>query len=293
MDSKPKPLFETENPLTERLGDDFFDELPKTPGVYKMYGLAERLLYVGKAKNLRNRLFTYRRAKPGRESRKTIRLVRMIHSIKIEELPTEEEALLRENELIREYSPEFNHAKTQPHTYYFISCKSEGDTLITNLRMHLRDEESERSFGAFKGHQTVRGGLGAMLRQLYIIEHSIRQPFDLPSTLLRNLSPKHYKLSAENIIAGGWLDTVLAFFAGRSNQLLFNIMDHAQEHELLEAFIGKLILKDMERLKYFYDRCCCRNYEIVEALNLESDLIPQGKLDDYLVRHAFLKKNKS
>jgi hypothetical protein len=56
-------LFESENPLVERLGNDLFNDLPRTPGIYKMYGSADRLLYVGKAKDLRSRLQTYRRAK--------------------------------------------------------------------------------------------------------------------------------------------------------------------------------------------------------------------------------------
>lgn len=284
------PLFESENPLTERLGADFFDELPKVPGIYKMYGASGQLLYVGKAKNLRSRLFTYRRAKPGRESRKTIRLVRMIHSIELEEHPTEEEALLRENEVIRNQKPQFNHAKKQHETYYYLAFSTENNTITTDLRMHVRDEEIETTFGAFKGHVTVRRGLGALLRQLYIIEHAISRSFDLPSQLLRKLTPMHYELPAEKIIGSEWISAIRHFLEGSEPLLLFHIMDQAREQQLLESFIGKVILKDMEALKFFYDRCCHRNFEIVKALDLKSPLIPQEKLDDYLVRLAFIKE---
>ena len=62
--SDQQRLFDEYNPIEKRVGEHFFEELPKQSGIYKMYGSAGRLLYVGKAKNLRNRLFTYRRAKP-------------------------------------------------------------------------------------------------------------------------------------------------------------------------------------------------------------------------------------
>lgn len=287
-----EPLFESDNPLTERLGSEFFDGLPKIPGVYKMYSSSGQLLYVGKAKNLRSRLLTYRRARPGRESRKTIRLVRMIHAIELEELPTEEEALLRENELIREHKPEFNHAKSQHEAYYYLVFKIMQKEIITDLRMHVREEEKEQTYGAFKGHVTVRRGLGALLRQLYIIEYSIIQPFDLPSQLLRKLTPMHYKMPVSRLTDNILFDTVPSFLEGSSIELLFVIMEQVRELQLLETFIGKVIMKDMEALKFFYDRCSRRNFEIVKALDLRSPLIPQEKLDDYLVRLAFMKEHE-
>lgn len=285
-----QPLFESENPLTEQLGEAFFDELPTVPGIYKMYGSAGRLLYVGKAKNLRSRLLTYRRARPGRESRKVIRLVRMIHAIELEEHPTEEEALLRENELIRTQKPEFNHAKKQHEAYYYLVFRTESSRIITDLRMHVREGENEDTFGAFKGHVTVRRGLGGLLRQLYIIEHKILKPFDLPSQLLKKLTPMHYELSVDELASSEWMGQVRQFLEGSEPALLFEIMEHAREQKLLESFIGKVILKDMEALKFFYDRCCRRNYEIVQQLNLNTSLIPQEKLDDYLVRWAFARE---
>jgi len=284
------PFFESENPLTERLGAGFFEALPKVPGIYKMYGSAGRLLYVGKAKNLRSRLLTYRRARPGRESRKVIRLVRMIHAIELEEHPSEEEALLRENELIRNHKPEFNHAKKQHEAYYYLVFKAGNSEIITDLRMHVREEEKEQTYGAFKGHVTVRRGVGALLRQLYIIEHTISKPFELPSQLLRKLTPLHYELPTDELAGSDWIADVRLFLEGGDSRLLFNIMEYTREQKLLESFIGKVILKDMEALKFFYDRCCRRNYEINEILDLESPLIPQEKLDDYLVQWAFAKE---
>lgn len=293
MPKQTECFLESENPLPGRLGAAFFDELPRGPGVYKMYGAEGRLLYVGKAKNLRRRLQTYRRARRGRESRKVIRLVRMVYDIALEPLATEEEALLRENELIRTRKPAFNHAKKQHEAYYFISACMEGQTLLTDLRMHVRDEERPHTYGAFKGHGTVRRGLGALLRQLYIMEHGITQPFALPSQLMRRMTPMHYKLPVPGLLEAHALPVVLdEWFRGASARLQDLIIGHARAHQLLEDFIGKIILKDMEALHYFHERCARRNYRVTEALSLDSPLLAQEKLDDYLVRWSFLDQSE-
>lgn len=276
-------LFETDNPLEERLGKSFFEELPVTPGVYKMYSRESLLLYVGKAKNLRRRLFTYRRVKPGTGSRKVRRLIRMIRSISIEQLPTEQEALLRENELIRTNKPPFNRAKKSPETYYFISVVPDGESLVFDLRMHRKKEADDYTYGAFKGHRSVRRTLGALLRQLYIMEHNISCPFRLPPQLLNKLTPRHYKLMTSEPVK----EHIRQFLGGTSDRLLFEIADHARRNKLLEQFIGKLILKDMEALAGFFKRSAGRNRKIIRQLGLKSHIIPQEKLDDYLVELSF------
>lgn len=215
-------LFETGNPLEERLGKDFFDALPTCPGVYKMYSREEMLLYVGKAKNLRRRLFTYRRVTSSSGSQKTKRLVRMVRRIAIEQCSTEEKALLRENELIRTRKPPFNRAKKAPETYYYISAVPEGEALIFDLRMHRKEASPDNTFGAFKGPRGVRRALGALLRQLYVMERQIATPFLLPSRLLNRLTPLHYTLRATDQIQ----EQIRHFLGGESDQLLCTIVDH-------------------------------------------------------------------
>ena len=103
-------LFEPPKPLVERFGDEFFAALPAKPGVYFFCGAAEGVLYVGKARNLRKRLGSYRVANPERLSRRIIRLLHQVRRVEWDECPTEEAARNREELLICVLAPKFNAA---------------------------------------------------------------------------------------------------------------------------------------------------------------------------------------
>jgi excinuclease UvrABC nuclease subunit len=103
-------LFDPPKPLVERFGEKFFTALPTGPGVYFMCGAAEGVLYVGKARNLRKRLGSYRVANPERLPRRIIRLLHQVRRIEWDECPTEEAARQREELLICVLAPKFNAA---------------------------------------------------------------------------------------------------------------------------------------------------------------------------------------
>jgi len=103
-------LFDPPKPLVERLGEEFFSRLPTGPGVYLMCGESEGVLYVGKARNLRKRLGSYRVANPERLPRRIIRLLYKVRRIEWDECPTEEAASHREEQLICVLAPKFNAA---------------------------------------------------------------------------------------------------------------------------------------------------------------------------------------
>jgi predicted GIY-YIG superfamily endonuclease len=103
-------LFPPPRPLVERLGADFFRELPERPGVYLMCGREEGVLYVGSAKNLRRRLTSYRVANPERLSRRIVRLLHRVTRIEIDECSCDAAARAREELLICVLSPRFNRA---------------------------------------------------------------------------------------------------------------------------------------------------------------------------------------
>jgi len=88
---------------------------------------AKTVLYVGKAKNLRKRLGSYRVANPDRMPRRHLRMLRAVASIDLEKCPDERSALTRESELLLKLRPKFNRAGTWPaRILYLLWRKTEG-----------------------------------------------------------------------------------------------------------------------------------------------------------------------
>jgi len=103
-------LFPPPKPLVERFGAEFFRTIPTAPGVYLMCGAGEGVLYVGKARNLRKRLSSYRVANPERMPRRIIRLLFQVRRIEWDICLSESVANAREEALILNLSPRFNRA---------------------------------------------------------------------------------------------------------------------------------------------------------------------------------------
>jgi len=114
-------LISDPRPLDERLGQKFFRLAPKRAGVYVMRDAADKVLYVGKAKNLRQRLQNYRVANPDRMPRRHLRMVREVARIEFQFCLGESAALKRESKLLRSMKPRFNRAGVWPgKTKFFV-----------------------------------------------------------------------------------------------------------------------------------------------------------------------------
>jgi len=125
-------LFPHPKPLVERFGSDFFRQLPARPGVYLFCGPTEGVLCVGKAKNLRKRLGSYRTANPDRLPRRIIRLLHRVTRIEWDECPSEAIASFREEMLIAVLQPRFNAAgKVWPRG----AGKREGGNRLTTKQL--------------------------------------------------------------------------------------------------------------------------------------------------------------
>src|SRR5579862_5303284 len=128
MKSAQQRFWPDAQPLVERLGRDFFRQLPERAGVYQMRDAKETVLYVGKAKNLRHRLCSYRVANPERMARRTLRLLNLVEGITWEACANEAAALDRESELLLEIKPRFNRAGVWRGERRFIAwrCQAGG-----------------------------------------------------------------------------------------------------------------------------------------------------------------------
>ena len=289
MDSNTLQLIKTGPLLEERLGTDIFSSIPKTPGIYRFYDSDDTLLYVGKAKNLRNRLFTYKRAKPGQVSRKVSRLIGRIDHFEIEETDTERNALLLENRWIREERPPFNHANKQTEAYYFIYFRPSETELEFRLAMRIHDEtDTDQWYGAFKGHAPVRRSLGCLLQLLWMAEHTVSHPHHLPVQLTRRLTPMRYVMpfSEESVTRFYDVQGMLRrWFLGESCEILDYLMVMVEHGDTpLNRFQTRFMEDRLHHLKNFYDRALTR----YRHLRGERRLIPQDELDDLVVEAAFM-----
>lgn len=112
-------------------------DYPTQPGVYKYFDHEGQLLYVGKAKNLRKRIASYfTKINIGY---KTNELVRRITRIEFTLVDTEQDALLLENALIKEYQPKFNITLKDDKTYPYIVIKHEPFPRIFLTRKKIND----------------------------------------------------------------------------------------------------------------------------------------------------------
>ena len=127
-------LFPDPRPLVDRLGCEFFRRLPQSPGVYLMRGDCGTILYVGKAKNLRKRLNSYRVANPQRMARRTLRLLHRVKEISWEECSDELQAIRRESELLRTLKPQFNRAGVWQGPSRFLTWRCCSGTLEFTVR---------------------------------------------------------------------------------------------------------------------------------------------------------------
>jgi hypothetical protein len=155
-------LFPDPRPLVERLGQDFFRQLTERPGVYLMEDATGLVLYVGKAKNLRQRLGHYRVANPDRMGRRHLRLLRQVARIELQECADEIAALAREAELLRALKPKFNRAGVWPATPRFLVWREAGQAL--ELAISVRPAIGWQVFGPFgSGAVFLRAALVRLL----------------------------------------------------------------------------------------------------------------------------------
>ena len=112
--------------------------LPDNPGVYQYYDVDGKIIYVGKAKNLKKRVLSYFN-KDQHDSGKTMVLVKKIVDIKYIIVDTEIDALLLENNLIKKYQPRYNVLLKDDKTYPWICIKKEPFPRVFTTRIVVKD----------------------------------------------------------------------------------------------------------------------------------------------------------
>lgn len=160
--------------------------LPNSPGVYQYFDKEDKILYIGKAKNLQKRVRSY--FTKNHENGKTRVLVKKISSIKHIVVETETDALLLENNLIKKYQPRYNVLLKDDKTYPWICIKKESFPRIFLTRKLIKD--GSEYFGPYTSVRTARALL-SLIKEIYPLRTC---SFNLSK---QNIESKKYKLCLE------------------------------------------------------------------------------------------------
>lgn len=148
--------------------------LPTSPGVYQYSDKEGRIIYIGKAKNLKKRVASY--FTKSHENTKTRLLVKRIEDIRYLVVDTELDALLLENNLIKKYQPKYNIQLKDDKTYPWICVKKEPFPRVFTTRRVIKDGSAY--YGPY-ADKRILATLMALIREVYPLR-----------TCHLNLSPK-------------------------------------------------------------------------------------------------------
>ena len=141
-------------------------KLPQKPGVYLMHGPHDEIIYVGKAVNLRNRVRQYFQSSRGKTA-KILRMVSLIRRFEYVVVDSELEALILENNLIKEYKPKYNTLLKDDKTYPYIKVTM-GEPYPRIMSVRKVKKDKARYFGPYTSGLAVNNTID-MLHKLFQI----------------------------------------------------------------------------------------------------------------------------
>lgn len=150
--------------------DELFEKarlLPATPGVYIMRNKSGRIIYVGKSKALKNRVSSYF-APSSDHHGKTKRMVESVHDFEVYFTLTELEALIQENQFIKQFQPRYNIKLKDGGGYPYIKMTNSAYPEFSVV--YKRNDGNDKYFGPYSSHNVARN-----------ILETVRKAFSLPA----------------------------------------------------------------------------------------------------------------
>ena len=252
--------------------------LPDQPGIYQYFDQSGKIIYVGKAKNLKKRVSSY--FKKTQENRKTELLVRNIADIRHMVVETEQDALLLENNLIKKYQPRYNIRLKDDKTYPWIVIKNERFPRVFQTRNVIKDGSGY--FGPYTSILTVRTLL-EFFRKLYklrncklnLAEEQIRQgkfKVCLEYHIGNCLGPCVGKLDHDQYMKS--IDQIKEILKGNISGVIKYLKDLMRQYSLEMKFEDAALIKEkLDLLEKFQSRSTVVSNSIsdVDVFSIDQD----------------------
>ena len=222
----------------------FLKSLTTRPGVYQMYDASHKLLYVGKARNLKNRVGSYFRASGLTE--KTMALVARIQEIQVTVTSTEVDALLLEHNLIKSHQPPYNILLRDDKSYPYIFLSSQDAYPRVSLHRGAKRRKGQY-FGPYPSAGAVRESLHFLqkvfkVRQCEDSYFSNRSRPCLQYQIGRCTAPCVDLVTEEEYAAQ--VENTTLFLRGKSQQLMARLADDMEQAAATLAYEKAAVLRD-------------------------------------------------
>lgn len=235
--------------------------LPIDPGVYRYYDVNDQLLYVGKAKNLKKRVLSY--FNKTLSGYRTKIMVGKIHRLETTIVPSEYDALLLENNLIKTHRPIYNILMKDDKTYPWICIKNEDFPRIFLTRNRIKD--GSEYYGPY-----------AKVRPAKVLLDTIKTLYQIRSCSL-NLSPEK--------IAEGKYRVCLEYHIKNCKGPCEGLETKESYDKKIEAIRG-MIKGDFRKAKEYLEQqmtSFAENLEFESAQLIKDRLV---QLEDYQAKHT-------
>jgi excinuclease UvrABC nuclease subunit len=266
------------NPLQERLGAAFFRGIPKDPGVYFFYDDRGAILYIGKAKCLRERLSFYRLATPESAPDHILEMIERASRLKWQPCRSEREAIQREDALLHAVRPPYNIAGTDAQSYLFVGLARGARGRLNFLLASHPDDERYSFFGCFKGRRRVKRGYSALQRLFFAASHE-KPRFFLPARITRDSPPYVYASPFRE----EWLEPLRTFLDGRSLGLLRILTEAMLVNETIPRFLYRSLQEDLVTAREFF-RIGPRATRRLKARSGIRGLLSHEQMDELVAR---------
>ena len=238
--------------------------IPEKPGCYQYYDAKGTVIYVGKAKNLRKRISSYFQKE--HENRKTRVLVKQIYDLRYIVVDSEADALLLENNLIKQYRPRYNVLLKDDKTYPSIVIKHEPFPRIFQTRNIVRD--GSLYYGPYSSVHFIRTLLH-LIKELYPIRnckhaltpeaiHSGKYKVCLQYHIKRCKAPCVGMQEAEEYDRN--IADIKEILKGNSSKVSELLL------ERMKALASEMRFEEAQEVK--------RQYDLVESFRLKSTVVP-------------------